>query len=51
MPSPTYAQNKSHIYNWRVNHYESYLAIARKSARKKSEWKKIQKVYYNILLF
>ena len=45
MPSPSYKQNKSHIYTWREKNQDRYRAIVRRS----DEWKKITKVFRNIL--
>lgn len=52
MPSPTYKQNKKSIYNWR-SHPENMakqLASNRISTKKYDTWKRIQKIYLNILL-
>jgi hypothetical protein len=50
MPSPNYAQNKSHIYKWRANHLEKSREINRKSKARHDAWKKITKIYLHILL-
>lgn len=47
---PTYAQNKEHIYKWRQNHIEQSREINRKSNQKYRNWKKIQKVFFDILI-
>ena len=50
--SPTYAQNKIHIYKWREkpeNHQKHNEMSAKFMARYRS-WKKMQKVFLNILL-
>jgi hypothetical protein len=47
---PTYQQNKAHIYNWRAKNPDKQRAVVRKSKQKYDNWKKIQKVYLNILL-
>jgi hypothetical protein len=47
---PTYEQNKSHIYNWRAKNPDKYRANVRKAQKKYENWKKIQKVFLNILL-
>jgi hypothetical protein len=46
----TYQKNKAHIYKYRVKNYARVLEINRKSKQKHDMWKKIQKVFFNILL-
>lgn len=48
--SPTYEQNKKHIYKWRQTHLEQARAICRKNKAKYDAWKKVQKMYLAILL-
>ena len=48
--SPTYKQNKTHIYKYRENNYERVLNINKKYKQKYDAWKKIQKVFLRILL-
>jgi hypothetical protein len=48
--SPTYKQNKKFIMNWRAKNYDRQLAINRKSKMKMYFWKKIQRIYLNILI-
>ena len=48
--SPTYKQNKIHIYKWRehnINHYREYDAIYKKRAY---AWKKIKMEFLAILI-
>ena len=49
MPLP-YKQNKQHIYKWRENNQDYRRELEKNWARKKYNWKKIQKVFFNILL-
>lgn len=46
MTSPTYQQNKKHIYIWRAKNVDRIRAIAVKSQR----WKRIKIEFFNILL-
>jgi hypothetical protein len=48
----SYAQNKKHIYAWRAKeeNREKYAAICRKAQRKCDEWKRIQRIFLNIML-
>ena len=48
--SPTYAQNKKFTDNWIKNNRERYRELVRNRVTKYNAWKKIQKVYLNILL-
>jgi hypothetical protein len=50
MPSPSYSQNKVHIYKWRISHREAYNTLARKHQTKYNIWAKIKKEFLNILL-
>jgi hypothetical protein len=50
MTSPSYSQNKVHIYKWRKNNIQAYNAIARKNQTKYNIWAKIKKEFLNILL-
>jgi len=50
MGSPTYAQNKKFIMNWRLKNKDRNREITKISKRKYDAWKKIQKVYLGILL-
>ena len=46
MSSPNYKSNKKHIYKWRQKNVESFR-ICNQNVYK---WKKIQKIFLNILL-
>ena len=48
MPLP-YAKNKQHIYKWRENHLERAREINCKYQRKYDAWKRISKIYLQIL--
>lgn len=48
--SPTYKQNKAHIYKWFANNREKVRLINYKSCKKRCEWLKIKRVFLNILL-
>ena len=48
--SPSYSQNKSHIYNWRKKNHETYNKISAKNMVKYRSWKKIQSIFLNIVL-
>lgn len=48
--SPTYQQNKQHIYLWRQKNKLQYREICRRSKQKSDAWKKIQKEFLRILL-
>ena len=50
MPSPSYAQNKVHIYKYRVNNLDKVREIGKLSKRRRDAWKTIQKEFLNILL-
>ena len=52
MPSPSYAQNKKFIYNWRHNpeNYERHKLSNRISMKKKADWIKIKTIFLHILL-
>ena len=45
-----YAKNKVHIYKYRITHREQFLEMNRISKRRYDAWKRIQKIYLNILL-
>ncbi len=47
---PTYEQNKIHIYKWRQSNLQRTREINKLSKRKYDTWKKISKVFLNILL-
>jgi hypothetical protein len=49
MPLP-YIQNKKHIYAWIENNKTQYNMGCKLRQRKYDCWKRIQKVYLNILL-
>jgi hypothetical protein len=49
MPT-TYAKNKKHIYKWLEHNQDRHREINRKNQRKYEAWKRIQKIYFNILL-
>jgi hypothetical protein len=51
MPSPSYTQNKAHIYKWRETNIDKYREINRRSKQKRDCWKKVQKEFLSILLF
>lgn len=48
--APTYEQNKKHIYKYRSTHPEKHREIDRRHKSKAYAWKKIQKMFLNILL-
>lgn len=50
MPSPNYSQNKSHIYKWRETHLEQNREVNRRAKSKYDAWKKITKIYFQILI-
>ena len=54
MPSPSYAQNKEHIYKWRAEnreiHNESTSRSMRKYRLKLKTWKEIKFEFLNILI-
>ena len=52
MPSPSYAQNKKSIYNWRdsPDNRERQRIIDHRSYLKNVEWRKIKTVFLHILL-
>ena len=47
---PTYAQNKEHIYKWRLHNAERKRELDRKHQNKRFCWKKIQKEFLLILI-
>ena len=54
MPSPTYKQNKVHIYKWRVNNPEEFrIKQLRCYYKRKIEcpiWRQISYEFFDILL-
>ena len=46
----TYSQNKVHIYNWVAKNKSKNRTINSKAVDKYQNWKKIQKIYFHILL-
>jgi hypothetical protein len=46
----TYAMNKAHIYKWRESNGDKVREVNRRAKAKFDNWKKIQKLYLNILL-
>ena len=50
MPSPTYKQNKTHIYKWREKNIEKLREINKKSKQRYDMFKKEQKRLFCILL-
>ena len=50
MPSPSYQQNKKHIYRWVENNLERKREIARNNQRKYDMWKREKKIFLKILL-
>lgn len=50
MPSPTYQQNKIHIYKWRMNNPEHNRELNRLSQKRYTAWKKIKMEFLSILL-
>ena len=46
MSSPNYKSNKKHIYKWRIKNAENFKIYNQNVYI----WKKIQKVFFNILL-
>lgn len=46
----TYLQNKIAIYNYRATHQDKIKTIKAKYYKKCQEWKRISKIYLNILL-
>jgi len=45
-----YTQNKKHIYNWRETHKQEWLDYHKITQRKYDNWKRIKKIFMNILL-
>lgn len=45
----SYALNKVHIYNYRVNNKEKFDKYHRINQKKYDEWKRIARVFRNIL--
>jgi len=48
--SEKYLYNKKNILKWRENHREEYNYVQKFHQRKYNDWKRIQKIYFNILL-
>ena len=46
----SYAKNKKHIMKWRANNRTEYNEYCRKAMRKYDEWKRIAKIFRNILI-
>lgn len=51
MPSPSYQQNKIHIYKWRENNIVRNRQINCKYKKKYDAWKKIKFEFLSILLY
>ena len=47
---PSYEKNKVHIYKWRITHQDHYRQKHNQYQLKYNEWKRIQKVFLNILI-
>ena len=45
----SYAKQKKHIYAWREQHKDHYNEIARYHNNRYYAWKRISKIYLNIL--
>jgi hypothetical protein len=45
-----YSQHKKHIYTWREKNPDHYKVVNKLWQRKYDAWKRIQKIYLNILL-
>ena len=50
MPSPTYQQNKKHRDKWNANNPEKFRELCEINQRKYDNWKRVQKIFLNILL-
>lgn len=50
MPSPTYKQNKTHIYNWQRKNIERTRELKKITKRRYDMFKKEQKRLFSILL-
>lgn len=50
MPSPTYQQNKKHRDKWNAKNPEKFRELCRNNQRKYDSWKRVQKIFLNILL-
>jgi hypothetical protein len=46
----SYAVNKESIYRWRERNVDKNRAVNRKAQRRFVEWRKISKIFFNILL-
>ena len=53
MGASSYSKNKENIYLWRQKNYENYRLSQNtyqlKYQKRKNEWRKISKVFFNIL--
>ena len=45
-----YEKNKKHIYNWVSKNQQTYRELTRKRKAKFDNWKKIQKIFLQILI-
>jgi hypothetical protein len=50
MPSPTYQQNKAHIYKWRQQNADRNRELNLIARRRCDAWKKIAKTFLGILI-
>ncbi len=50
MPSPSYAQNKSHIYKWRQSNTDKYRAINRNTIRSEMLGRRYKRVLTYIII-
>jgi hypothetical protein len=46
----TYLQNKKSVYNWMAKNKKKNTIIQARATKKYQTWKKIQRIYLNILL-
>lgn len=46
----TYLQNKQSVYNWMAKNKDHNRTINKKAVDKYQTWKKIQRIYLNILI-
>lgn len=46
----SYSKNKPHILKWRENNRDRYNEINKVNKRKSDNWKKIKRIFCNILL-
>jgi tRNA A-37 threonylcarbamoyl transferase component Bud32 len=47
---PSYAQNKEHIYKWRMNNLDRKRELDKKHQKKRTIWKEIRMEFFSILL-